>query len=65
MKVDPLYTYSKSITDDNTFADKKGILYLHLEPKCGNTHKANEYVPLSWLPPVSEMFTRIELEFLQ
>jgi acetylornithine deacetylase/succinyl-diaminopimelate desuccinylase-like protein len=61
---EPLYQYSKSITDANTLAGIGGIPCLHLGPKRGDTHKANEYVPLSWLPPVSEMYTRIALSYL-
>jgi acetylornithine deacetylase/succinyl-diaminopimelate desuccinylase-like protein len=64
MGIEPLYMYSKSITDANTFAGVGGIPCLHLGPKRGDTHKANEYVPLSWLPPCSEMYTRIALGFL-
>jgi acetylornithine deacetylase/succinyl-diaminopimelate desuccinylase-like protein len=64
MGVEPQYQYSKSITDANTIAGVGGIPCLHLGPKRGDTHKANEYVPLSWLPPVSEMYTRIALEYL-
>jgi succinyl-diaminopimelate desuccinylase len=65
MGVKPQYQYSKSITDANTLAGVGGIPCLHLGPKRGDTHKANEYVPLSWLPPVSEMYTRIALGYLQ
>lgn len=64
MNVEPLYMYSKSITDASTFAGVGGIPCLHLGPKRGDTHKANEYVPLSWLPPVSEMYTKIALRYL-
>ena len=64
MGVEPLYQYSKSITDANTLTGVGGIPCLHLGPKRGDTHKANEYVPLSWLPPVSEMYTRIALGYL-
>ncbi|MBN2336777.1 M20/M25/M40 family metallo-hydrolase [Candidatus Bathyarchaeota archaeon] len=64
MGVEPLYQYSKSITDANTLAGIGGIPCLHLGPKRGDTHKANEYVPLSWLPPVSEMYTRIAVGYL-
>lgn len=64
MRVEPLYAYSKSITDANTFAGVGGIPCLHLGPKRGDTHKANEYVPLTWLPLNSEMYTRIALRYL-
>jgi len=64
MGVEPKYQYSKSITDANTIAGVGGIPCLHLGPKRGDTHKANEYVPLSWLPPVSGMYTRIALGYL-
>ena len=65
MDVEPQYQYSKSITDASTFAGVGGLPCLHLGPKRGDTHKANEYVPLSWLPPVSEMYTRIALSYLK
>ena len=64
MGIEPLYQYSKSITDANTLAGVGGIPCLHLGPKRGDTHKANEYVPLSWLSPISEMYTRIALSYL-
>ena len=65
MGVKPIYQYSKSITDANTLAGEGGLPCLHLGPKRGDTHKPNEYVPISWLKPVSEMYTRIALSFLR
>jgi acetylornithine deacetylase/succinyl-diaminopimelate desuccinylase-like protein len=64
MGIKPLYEYSKSITDANTLAGEGGLPCLHLGTKRGDTHKPNEYVPISWLKPVSEMYTRIALGFL-
>ena len=64
MDVEPLYMYSKSITDASTFSGIGGIPCLHLGPKRGDTHKANEYVPLEWLPYCSEMYTKIALRYL-
>ncbi|HEX9914154.1 MAG TPA: ArgE/DapE family deacylase [Candidatus Bathyarchaeia archaeon] len=61
---EPVYQYSKSITDANTLAGVGGIPCLHLGPRRGNTHQANEYVPLDWLKPVSEMYTRLALRYL-
>ena len=61
---EPVYQYSKSITDANTLAGVGGLPCLHLGPRRGNTHQANEYVPLDWLKPVSEMYTKIALRYL-
>ena len=61
---EPVYQYSKSITDANTIAGVGGVPCLHLGPRRGNTHQANEYVPLEWLKPVSEMYTRLALRYL-
>jgi succinyl-diaminopimelate desuccinylase len=60
----PSYEYAYGITDANIFAGEGGIPCLHLGPQRGGAHQKNEYVPLDWLPPVSEMFTRIAVEFL-
>jgi succinyl-diaminopimelate desuccinylase len=60
----PLYNYSKSITDANTFTGEGGIPCLHLGPKPGGAHQKNEYVELDWLPPVSKMYALIAVRFL-
>jgi len=60
----PSYEYAYGITDANIFAGEGSIPCLHLGPQRGGAHQKNEYVPLDWLPPVSEMFTRIAVEFL-
>jgi succinyl-diaminopimelate desuccinylase len=60
----PLYNYSKSITDANTFTGEGGIPCLHLGPKPGGAHQKNEYVELDWLPPVSKMYALIAARFL-
>ncbi len=61
----PLYEYAYGITDANIFAGEGGIPCLHLGPQRGGAHQKNEYVHLDWLPPVSEMYTRIAVEFLR
>jgi acetylornithine deacetylase/succinyl-diaminopimelate desuccinylase family protein len=60
----PLYNYSKSITDANTFTGEGGIPCLHLGPKPGGAHQKNEYVELDWLPLVSKMDALIAARFL-
>jgi len=60
----PMYNYSKSITDANTFTSEGGIPCLHLGPKPGGTHQKNEYVELEWLPLVSKMNALVAARFL-
>jgi succinyl-diaminopimelate desuccinylase len=60
----PSYDYANGITDANIFAGEGAIPCLHLGPMRGGAHQKNEYVFLDWLPPVSEMYTRIAVEFL-
>jgi succinyl-diaminopimelate desuccinylase len=60
----PSYEHAYGITDANIFAGDGGIPCLHLGPQRGGAHQKNEYVQLDWLPPISEMFTRIAVEFL-
>lgn len=60
----PTYEYAYGITDANIFAGEGGIPCLHLGPQRGGAHQKNEYVHLDWLPPVSEMYARIAVEFL-
>ena len=64
MEKAPSYEYAYGITDANIFAGEGGIPCLHLGPQRGGAHQKNEYVLLEWLPPVSEMFTRIAVKFL-
>jgi acetylornithine deacetylase/succinyl-diaminopimelate desuccinylase-like protein len=64
MGVEPFFQYSKSITDANTLAGEGRLPCLHLGSKRGDTHKPNEYVPVDWLEPISEMYTMIALDFL-
>jgi len=63
--VDPRYEYASGITDANVFAGEAGIPCLHLGPGRGGAHQPNEYVPLDWLPPVSEMYALIAARFLR
>jgi succinyl-diaminopimelate desuccinylase len=60
----PLYEYAYGITDANIFSGEGGIPCLHLGPQRGGAHQKNEYVLIDWLQPVSEMFTRIAVDFL-
>jgi succinyl-diaminopimelate desuccinylase len=64
MGIAPQYAYSSGITDANIFAGEGGIPCLHLGPRRGGAHQKNEYVPLDWLPPVSEIYARVAARFL-
>ena len=65
MGVDPLYEYAYGITDANIFAGEAGIPCLHLGPQRGGAHQKNEYVPISWLPPISRMYALIADRYLR
>jgi acetylornithine deacetylase/succinyl-diaminopimelate desuccinylase-like protein len=60
----PLYEYAYGITDANIFAGEGHIPCLHLGPGRGGAHEKNEYVDLSWLPPMSRMYAMIADRFL-
>lgn len=60
----PLYEYAYGITNANIFQGEQGIPCIHIGPQRGGAHQPNEHVKLEWLPPVSEMYTRIALEYL-
>jgi acetylornithine deacetylase/succinyl-diaminopimelate desuccinylase family protein len=64
MGVAPLYEYARGITDANIFAGEGGIPCLHLGPQRGGAHQKNEYVPLDWLPRVSQIFAIVAARFL-
>lgn len=64
MGVEPLYEYASGITDANIFTGEGGIPCLHLGPRRGGAHQANEFVPLEWLPRIAEMFAMIATRFL-
>jgi len=61
---EPLYEYAYGITNANIFQGEQGIESVHIGPQRGDPHSPNEYVKLEWLPPVSEMYTRIALRYL-
>jgi succinyl-diaminopimelate desuccinylase len=61
----PSYEYAYGITDANIFAGEGRIPCLHLGPRRGGAHQKNEYVPLDWLPLISEMYARIAVGFLR
>jgi acetylornithine deacetylase/succinyl-diaminopimelate desuccinylase family protein len=65
MGKEPVYEYSKAITDANIFAGEGNIPCLHLGPARGNVHQPNEYVPIEWLEPVSRMYALIAARFLE
>ena len=65
MGKEPLYEYAYGITEANIFQGEQGIQCIHLGPQRGNAHGANEYVKTEWLPPVSEMYTKIALKYLK
>ena len=64
MCMPPLYEYAYGITNANIFQGEYGIQCIHLGPERGNAHGPNEHVKLEWLPPISEMYTRIAYHFL-
>jgi succinyl-diaminopimelate desuccinylase len=61
----PLYEHAYGITNANIFQGEQGIESIHIGPQRGGAHQPNEHVKLEWLPPVSEMYARIALEYLQ
>lgn len=61
----PLYEYAYGITNANIFQGEQGIPCIHIGPQRGGAHQPNEHVKLKWLPPISEIYTRIALEYLQ
>jgi acetylornithine deacetylase/succinyl-diaminopimelate desuccinylase-like protein len=61
---EPLYEYAYGITNANIFQGEQGIECVHIGPQRGDPHSPNEYVKLEWLPPVSEMYTRLALRYL-
>jgi acetylornithine deacetylase/succinyl-diaminopimelate desuccinylase family protein len=60
----PLYEYAYGITNANIFQGEQRIPCIHIGPQRGGAHQPNEHVKLEWLPPVSEMYARIALEYL-
>ncbi|MFH2109995.1 MAG: M20 family metallopeptidase [Candidatus Bathyarchaeota archaeon] len=61
---EPLYEYAYGITNANIFQGEQGIECVHIGPQRGDPHSPNEYVKLEWLPPISEMYARIALRYL-
>jgi succinyl-diaminopimelate desuccinylase len=64
MGKEPLYEYAYGITNANIFQGEQGIPCIHIGPERGGAHQPNEHVKLEWLPPVSEMYARIALAYL-
>lgn len=60
----PLYEYAYGVTDANIFQGEHGIQCVHVGPGRGGAHQPNEHVKLEWLPPVSEVYTRIAVRYL-
>jgi succinyl-diaminopimelate desuccinylase len=60
----PIYEYAYGITNANIFQGEEGIPCIHIGPQRGGAHQPNEYVKLEWLPPVSEIYTKIALNYL-
>lgn len=60
----PLYEHAYGITNANIFQGEQGIPCIHIGPQRGGAHQPNEHVKLEWLPPVSEMYTRIAMAYL-
>lgn len=61
---EPLYEHAYGITNANIFQGEQGIPCIHIGPQRGGAHQPNEHVKLEWLPPVSEMYTRIAMAYL-
>jgi succinyl-diaminopimelate desuccinylase len=61
----PLYEYAYGITNANIFQGEQGIPCIHIGPQRGGAHQPNEYVKLEWLPPISEIYTRMAIDYLQ
>jgi len=62
--VEPVYTYSRSITDANVFGERS-IPCLHLGPAGGNVHEPNEYVSLPWLERLPRLYALLAAQFLR
>jgi acetylornithine deacetylase/succinyl-diaminopimelate desuccinylase family protein len=60
----PQYGYTNGITDANIFVGEGNIPCLHLGPPSDMAHQKNEYVEISWLPKLSEMYTLVAASFL-
>ncbi len=61
---EPLYEHAYGITNANIFQGEQGIPCIHIGPERGGAHQPNEHVKLEWLPPVSEMYARIAMSYL-
>ena len=61
---EPLYEHAYGITSANIFQGEQGIPCIHIGPERGGAHQPNEHVKLEWLPPVSEMYARIAMAYL-
>ena len=61
---EPLYEHAYGITNANIFQGEQGIPCIHIGPERGGAHQPNEHVKLEWLPPISEMYARIALSYL-
>lgn len=62
--VKPVFEYSSSITDANTFMGEGGIPCIHYGPFDGGAHQKNEYTLLDSLPPVSKVYALMVDRFL-
>lgn len=60
----PLYEYAYGITNANIFQGEHGIQCIHIGPERGNAHGPDEHVKLEWLPPISEIYTKIAHGYL-
>ncbi|MCP4543915.1 MAG: M20 family metallopeptidase [Chloroflexi bacterium] len=61
--VEPVYEYTRGITDANIFGERN-IPCLHLGPDWWGVHQPNEHVSLDWLDAISKMYTLIAAQFL-
>jgi len=64
MNREPLYEYAYGITNANIFQGEQGIPCIHIGPQRGGAHQPNEHVKIEWLPPMTEIYCRITLNYL-
>ena len=64
MNKEPLYEYAYGITNANIFQGEQGIPCIHIGPQRGGAHQPNEHVKIEWLPQITEVYSRIALNYL-
>ena len=61
----PVFKPHRGIVDANVFVAEGGIPTIVFGPKGGNHHRAGEYVELSSLKPVTDVFIETTLRFFE